>query len=288
MARRKVRTVGAVIVNPRRRRKRSTAKRRKRSTAKRRTVSRRRKANPKRKRKTVARRRRANPKRRRRTVAKRRRTTRRRRTNPYVLRSNPRRKRRKAPRVRRRKVRRVRKNPGLVAGLQATMKKIPFIGAPLAIAAGVVPYAAVGAPLGVELPMQAAKYMAMWEGKPSWLSFSEPMTFALYGLGAAVLTHYAAKMLGMTPATCEKAAIAVGSAAMGAGYYTMRYGQQVGATPSEVATGENSTEGLGALMAGPYVLGQSSGMGAVAIGGYGMGPAYTAGPQGYGAVLVGA
>lgn len=178
--------------------------------------------------------------------------------------------------------------------------KIPVIGGPLSVAAGVLPYAAVGAPLGVELPMQAAAAVAKWEQAPEFLKMSEPWWFWIAGLGSATLAHYALKMAGFDKATCEKAAIAVGSAAFGAGYYTMRYGQKVGATPAEAASGQAGVQGLGAVVLGaPYILGQGMGAveigqqpyGAVAIGGYGMGPAYTVGPQGYGspmgAVMVG-
>jgi len=296
--RRRVRTVGAVIVNPPRRRSRKAGSAKRRTAAKK--AARTRKAN-KAKRSRAAKKgalkRRRNPGRKRRIVRRRKTTARRR--NPSrrrrstkrsraakkgwrsrARRKNPGRKRRI---VRRRKTYRRRNPSGMFSGLQSSLRKIPFIGAPLAIVLGTVPFA-VPAALAVELPLQATTMIAQYDlGPLNFMKGSVAAYYATMGAVGAALAHW------LVPGTAEtktKAAIAVASSFWGVAYYKMRESMMANAagasTIEEQIAPAVPIEGLGAL-----VMSSRGSYGALAVGGQSMGmaPAYTVGPQGYGSPM---
>ena len=172
----------------------------------------------------------------------------------------------------------------LTSPLARVAGKIPLVGSPLARSILIVPTVAFGA-LGGEIPLQASKGLAMIDSDMFPISFlkglSEEQYVALIGvLSGGVLGGLVNKSVGL----------AVASGAVGAAWYTYRRKQALAdaGTPDVVeelsaSAGEGSTAGLGAVLLG------GSSLGAVAVGGssLGMGPAYTVGPQGYGAVVVG-
>lgn len=170
------------------------------------------------------------------------------------------------------KVRRARRNPAFVGKLQSMFGKIPVIGKPLALFAGFAPHAAIGAAT-VELPLRGAAMVGQAEWMPESIKGSVPVYFAVAG---AVLGVAAMYLVPGSQDTKQRVAIGVAAANMGAGFLAWRLG--LDATSMNVS-------GLGAIVASPS-------MGALAVDGSGYGniglaPAYTVGPAGYGAVLVG-
>lgn len=321
--RRRVRTVGSVLVNPRRRRvrRRKTHARRRRNSTKRRVVSRRRRSNPKRRRssrkrrvyarrrsnprkrrvsrrrKVYARRRRSNPKRRRSARRSRRSSRRkvyaRRRRNPVSYR-----KRRFNPKHRRKSRRRhARRNPAFVGAISQSLKKIPLVGGLLGGIAAVGFHGFLGG-LSVEPTLRAGAWLSMQSWTPEWLKQSE---WVFYGVTGSVLGGACAwlgpKFAGrlMTADGWQRLGVAVSAAGWGAGYALMRERQMANALglPStgeqlaEQAGATTPTEGLGAL-----TMATGGSFGAIGVSAFGDAPAYSVGPQGnfgpggFGAVTV--
>lgn len=238
------RTVGALIVNPRKRRTRRKAKANRRRVRKnpllvranRRRRSRKVSARPNRRRRVVARsnrRRRArknpllvraNPRRRRSRrhvrANSRRRSHRRVRRNALLVRTNRRRSHRRRPRHnRRRHSLRVRRNSGAVGGIQAMLRKIPLLGGVLSSMVGLVMPAALGA-LSVEPTMQAARLLGGYVPQmPSTLFYP-----AVGLLIAAVVKGFGGKF--MSAQLVDKLAVAAASAGGAVGYYKWRTGQE--------------------------------------------------------------
>ena len=201
-----VRATGALILNPRRRRNKSTKRRA--NTSRRRNISR-------------AARSRAAKKgwaKRKRNGTKRRRNSARRRTNTKRRRNTTRRRntaRRRNPVARRRNTSRRRRNPSALANLKRSLKKLPVVGGPLSDMVGFGPYAAFGA-VGVEPTMMLAKYFS-----PYMPRVNSSVFYAGTGLlVAAIIGRYAP----VSPAVRQKLAIAVASAAGGVAYYKWRTG----------------------------------------------------------------
>ncbi len=174
----------------------------------------------------------------------------------------------------------------MIANLQRTLKGIPLIGGPLATMAGFLPYAAFGA-IGVELPIQGSAMIMAQEWVPQALKDSQSTYFAVVGTFTALLVS---QFLPGSAQMKKEAAIAIASGSYGAAYFIWRQKQLANAagiaTPEQIAAGgEEGTSGLGALV----MSSKGGGYGALTVGGQslGMGPAYTVGPQGYGAVVVG-
>lgn len=298
MARRRMRTIGALVINPRRSRRTASAL-----------------SNPRRKRRTKVK---ANPRRRKlrrrargKVRARSRRSGRKVRTrrnrawtgkfknykaiskykrkgksvSAHERRTNPRKRRRARRRNpsspfyrvngRKRKglkVRRARSNPAFVGKIQGMFRKIPVIGTPLSMIAGFAPHAAIGAAT-VELPLRGAAMIGQAEWMPESIKGSVPVYLAVAG---AVLGVAAMYLVPGSAETKQRVAIGIASANAGAAFLAWRLG--LDATQMNVS-------GLGAIVASPS-------MGAIAMdgssyGSYGLGPAYSVGPQGYGAVLVG-
>lgn len=313
---RRIRTVGAVVVNPRHKSRRHKARRK---------AYRRTRRNPGRKHRAKARRKsrkaRRNPRRGRVHVKahsrrKARKGKRRARRNPYVLgsRRNPRRKgkrrhgRRHArrnpgygrrmrasaitnPRHRRR--RHARRNPGM-SGISSSIGRIPFVGPLLASMIGLAPAAVVGA-VSLEPTFQLAKWSVGQSWVPQYLKDSELAFFSLSGLllGAG-FAWLAPKTRFISAQTAKELAVGIAGAGAGAGYILYRLKSSLAAagvtTPwQEWLPQAPATAGLGALLTA-----QGQPLGALNVAGYGMAPGYSVGPQGsfgpggYGAVTLGA
>lgn len=239
--RRRNKSTGALLVNPRKRRtnrRRRTTRRRNlltvrtnRRTRRRRTVRRRRnlltiKRNPRRRRRASTRRR--NYSRRRRATSRRRVYRRRRRVAAAPL-ANPRRRRNRRYSRRRNPRRSRRRNPG------SALRKIPLVGGFLAEMFGFIPYAALGA-LGVEPTMWASTLIAPYA----------PMMPAslLYAGTGAIVAALVAKFAPVAPATRQKLALAIASAAGGVAYYKWRTGQDAPAA-GEMGLLEMKLRGFG-------------------------------------------
>lgn len=322
---RRIRTVGAVVVNPRRKHRKSRKTHRK-ARAHRRNPSRKhrkaRKSRRKAHRRTKARR---NPRRGRVRVKahSRRRGRRKARRNPYVLgsRRNPRkgRKGKKAhrrghrrgrrharrnpgygrrtratavtnPRHRRRRY--ARRNPGL-SGISSSVSRIPLVGPLLASMIGLAPAAAVGA-VSLEPTFQLAKWSYGQTWVPQYLKDSELAFFSLSGLAiGSVFAWLAPKTKMVSAQTAKELAIGIAGAGAGAGYILYRVKAALaaaGATaPWQELLPASPVAGLGALLTA-----QGQPLGALNVAGYGMAPGYSVGPQGsfgpggYGAVTLGA
>ena len=185
------------------------------------------------------------------------------RSNPaYVLRSNPR-KRRKV------KVGYARRNPAFLSPIIGAVKKLPVVGAPLADAVALVPYAAIGA-VAIELPLMAAGWLGSQAWAADYLPKSEAVYLAVGSLATAVVAQRIARMAKLSPADADKVALSVASAGAGAAYLSWKMSKASGldAPAAAVAGSDGSVAGLGALSVN-------------------FGTAYTVGPQGYGAIVVG-
>jgi len=249
-----VRTTGALIINPRRRRRNKSRRTRRnalqiRTNRKRRTNTRRRRRNVATNlqiRKNRRRSRRRNTRsRRRNTRARRRNGTRkgmRRKTarRAYSRRRNGTRKgmrRRTARRayMKRRNRRKTRKN------MASMLKKIPLIGGTLAHMASLAPTALFGAVM-VEPTMMAAKLLGRYVP-----NLPAPLFYAIAGLLVAAVVK--SKFIPLAPSTKDKLAIAAASAAGGVAYYKFRTS---GGAP------ETTAEEVGALelrgYSGPFGL----------------------------------
>ena len=264
MARRPIRAHGALLVNPRRRRRKAAPKRLSgvRAAARGRTPAKR-KRNPVRRRRAAPKRRaavrRRNPVRRRRTAVRRRRA---------AARRNPRR-RTAAPRIRyvkRRnpKRRRARRNP---AGFAAQLRRIPLIGPVLASVVGFAPPAVFGA-ISVEPTMAVAQILARY--------FPMVPASAVYVLGGltvgAAIDVLGPKFKIVSKSTARQLAISTASAAGGVAYYKWRTRQDA---PAAAEMGMLVANGLGNPIAGAIMgnngLGELLSMGALYSGGHNLG-----------------
>lgn len=228
------RTVGALVVNPRRksvrRRKVKASRRRARKNPllvranKRRSKVR---ANSKRrvsKRRNTRRRARRNPLLVRTANPRKRRNSRRRshaRRNPLLIRANSRRRssRRRANPHRRRHLARRRNSGSRSSGLAAMLKKIPLLGGVLSSMVGLVLPAALGA-VSVEPTMLAAKFLG---------SYVPSMPSTLFYPGVGLLLAALIKGVGgrfMSAQLVDKLAVAAASAGGAVGYYKWRTGQE--------------------------------------------------------------
>lgn len=288
MARRRLRSLGAIVIsNPKRRKARKSKSRaRRRNPAKRFAAL----ANPRRRK---ARKVRANSRHRGRVRARRRnpyavkahqryfkgekrnprkrRKSRKARKNPaYVVRSNPGYVLRSNPRKRRKvKVGHARRNPAFLAPITGALKKLPVVGVPLADAAMLVPYAAIGA-VAIEVPLMAAGWLASQEWAADYLPKNEAVYLAAGGLVTALVAQRVARMAKVSPAEADKLALSVASASAGAAYLSWKMSKATGldAPAATAASGTDKVGGLGALTVN-------------------LGTAYTVGPQGYGALVIG-
>ncbi len=180
---------------------------------------------------------------------------------------------------------------GFMAPVQKFLKRIPVIGKTSAGALGLATASAIPAIAGTEL---AIRFSPMWASVqlPEALSFAQPAMNVLKGWG---YLPFAGSVLGtligtFVPGVGRDVGIAMAAAGWGAGWYQMRQAQLAAAVG--ISTPDGATvDGLGALvMAGTGEYGAVSiDLGAVTMD-YGMGPAYSVGPQGYGglgAVMIG-
>lgn len=204
------------------------------------------------------------------------------------MKSNPRRRRRVSMRRRRpsvlrqsrRKSRRARRNPAFISTIQSSLRKIPVVGGVSAKVVGFAPHAIIGA-AAVEVPLQIQK-MDWWATSRvgAWFADKPEWLFVASGAALALLTQYLPANIA-SAATKQRVAIAVAAAGAGAGW--LKY--------SETKRDMGALT-LGALSAGYTPIGAlPAGYGPPmgAVGAYGEGPAYTVSPMGssYGAVVLG-
>jgi len=212
-----VRSTGALILNPRRRRRRKTTTRRRNTTAARRKRGMSKAARSRAAKKGWRKRRRNGTRRNARRTTARKKTTRRRRTSTRRRRNTARRRNPIRVRRNRRPNRRPnrRRNPGALAGIKRSLRKIPLIGRPAADMVGFAPYAAFGA-AGVEPTMMLAKWLT-----PYYPRLNSSVFYAGSGLLVAALVS---RFAPVSPAIRQKLAIAIASAAGGVAYYKWRTG----------------------------------------------------------------
>lgn len=243
MARRPKRSVGALLINPRRRK---TTRRRRPSTKRRRVVRVNRRKSAKRRvtrRKSTARRR---------APARRRRNPRKARTRAaskvkYVYRKkNP----------RRRKAAKRKSNPGVLSQWARFVGKIPVVGNLLLP----LPVAAVGGIAGIEGSLFLGPFIARF------LPFvPASLMYVASGAVSSAVIRMVSRKLGASAATADKLAIGTFSATLGAAYLQWRTGQD-----------KPAAEEMGALVLNGYgnpfasaLLGDAGLGELVALGGYG-------------------
>jgi hypothetical protein len=199
---------------------------------------------------------------------------------------------------------RTRRNPWV----KLNPKRIKILGNPMSasgLLGGLMSLALPGAVggLALEAPIRLAPIVAAQDWIPEQLKggIYFPLVSSAVGL---IFAKYAHKVpvLGMVLKTAgvdpSKAAFAIAGAGFGVWYYKMRERQIANA--AGVATLEQQTTGedsVGAVTLGTMLLSGGYGavtlpnpsMGAVSmdLGALGMGPAYSVGPQGFGAVMIG-
>ena len=244
-----IRTTGALIINPRRRKR--TNRRRTRRNALQIRSNRRRstRRNTRRRRNTRARRRNGTRRGMRRKTARRAYSRRRNGTRKGMRRRTARR-----AYAKRRNRRKTRKNMGTM------LKKIPLIGGALSSMVSLAPTALFGAVM-VEPTMMAAKLLGRYVP-----NLPAPLFYAFAGLVVAAIVK--SKFIPLAPSTKDKLAIAAASAAGGVAYYKFRTS---GGAP------ESTAEEVGALelrgYSGPFGMlelrGNSGFSGASAYGEYG-------------------
>lgn len=227
-----VRTTGALIINPRGRKRRTNRRRTRRNALQIRT-NRKRRTNRRRTRRNALQirtnRRRTTRRNRRRTT---RRNTRARRRNTRSRRRNTRARRRNGTRrgMRRRTARRAymkRRNRRKTRRNAASMlKKIPLIGGALANMVSLAPTALFGA-VAVEPTMMAVKLLGRYVP-----NMPAPLFYALGGLLVAAVIK--SKFIPLAPSTKDKLAIAAASAAGGVAYYKFRTGGAAESTSDEM------------------------------------------------------
>jgi hypothetical protein len=286
MARRRLRSLGAIVIsNPRRRKARKGRARRKNPTHRKIAAI----SNPRRRRSRVKARRghrnpikikahrrrkpsethagvKLNPRRHRRSH----RRGRARRNPAYVVRSNPSYVLRSNPRKRRKvRVGYARHNPAFLAPITSGLRKLPVVGVPLADAVCLVPYAVIGA-VALEVPLMATSWLASQAWATDYLPKNEAVLLAGGSLITAIVVQRLARMAKMSPADVDKVGVAVASAGAGAAYMSWKLSKATGldAPMAAGATGSDTVKGLGALTVN-------------------LGTAYTVGPQGYGALVIG-
>ncbi len=258
-----IRTTGALIINPRRR-KRNPARRTRRNALqirtnrKRRTNRRRTRRNALQIRTNRRRSTRRNPRSRRRNTRVARRNTRSRRRNTRSRRRNTRVRRRNGTRrgMRRRTARRAyakRRNRRTRKNMGTMLKKIPLVGGLLASMAALIPTTLFGA-IMVEPTMMAAKLIGRYIP-----NLPAPLFYALAGLVVAAIVK--SKLIPLAAATKDRLAIAAASAAGGVAYYKFRTS---GGAPETVADEVGALELRG--YSGPLGLLELRGLGGLSRG----------------------
>lgn len=265
-----IRTTGALIINPRRRKRTNRRRTRRnalqiRTNRKRRTNRRRTRRNALQIRTNRRRSTRRNTRRRRNTRARRRNGTKRGMRRRTARRAYSRRRRSNGTRkgMRRRTARRAyakRRNRKTRKNMGTMLKKIPLIGGALSSMVSLAPTALFGAVM-VEPTMMAAKLLGRYVP-----NLPAPLFYAFAGLVVAAIVK--SKFIPLAPSTKDKLAIAAASAAGGVAYYKFR---TAGGAP------ESTAEEVGALelrgYSGPFGMlelrGNSGFSGASAYGEYG-------------------
>jgi len=263
-----IRTTGALIINPRRRKRTNRRRTRRnalqiRTNRKRRTNRRRTRRNALQIRSNRRRSTRRNTRRRRNTRARRRNGTRRGMRRKTARRAYSRRRNGTRKGMRRRTARRAyakRRNRKTRKNMGTMLKKIPLIGGALSSMVSLAPTALFGAVM-VEPTMMAAKLLGRYVP-----NLPAPLFYAFAGLVVAAIVK--SKFIPLAPSTKDKLAIAAASAAGGVAYYKFRTS---GGAP------ESTAEEVGALelrgYSGPFGMlelrGNSGFAGASAYGEYG-------------------
>lgn len=179
--------------------------------------------------------------------------------------------RRKARRNGRRRFGAIRRNPAFVSKLtspiQRIARKIPVVGAPLAVIVGQAPHAAIGAVALEPALFLASKATQMLAGNRAGAWLATNPHFAL--LGSAAVVSQVARLAVKDAGAKDRISLAILSAGAGAAYILWKTGISAPASSLGAVT-------LGAI-------------GMDGVGAYGEGPAYTVSPMGgaYGAVILG-